>query len=190
MASVLGGLAAFVWGNVSWMVLPWHNWTIKNMTIEGEAAVSEALRAHAGADGVYTLPGYPMEEGGDAWDAWMERHRQGPIVLIQYRAEGAEPMTPAVMVTGLLISVIASAVIAVLLSMAGGSLNTWPRRMGFLALLGAFAALVSHGALWNWMYEPWDYALVMGLDIVATYLIAGSVVAAMVKPRGPDAEPA
>lgn len=31
---VLGALAMFIWGNISWMVLSWHEWNIKRLPEE------------------------------------------------------------------------------------------------------------------------------------------------------------
>ena len=51
---LLGGLAMFIWGTISWTVLPWRRTSFRTFTDEN--AVAQVLVANAPRRGVYVLP--------------------------------------------------------------------------------------------------------------------------------------
>lgn len=53
LGGLLGGLPLFVWGSISWMVLPWHLMTLEKF--KDEATVAQALSTNAGAVSVTDL---------------------------------------------------------------------------------------------------------------------------------------
>ena len=55
MGGFVGGVVLFVWGAVSWMVLPWHNMTLNTFTDEDK--VANVLIANAPVRGIYVYPG-------------------------------------------------------------------------------------------------------------------------------------
>lgn len=57
LGAVLGGLVAFGWSAVSWMVLPWHDTSMKSFA--DEAAVAQGLLDNAPSGGMFMLPGLP-----------------------------------------------------------------------------------------------------------------------------------
>ena len=57
IAAVLGAVIAYVWGVVSWMVLPWHSATMHNLP--NEKLVVEQLRNGGLESGVYQIPAMP-----------------------------------------------------------------------------------------------------------------------------------
>ncbi|MFN2383195.1 MAG: hypothetical protein ABR559_02915, partial [Gemmatimonadota bacterium] len=76
LAGLLGGLAVFVWGSVSWVVLPWHVATMHPIP-DGEA-VTEALAARVTEPGIYHFPG--RAESGQEEDAVAGRYERGPNI--------------------------------------------------------------------------------------------------------------
>ncbi|MEK6698785.1 MAG: hypothetical protein AABZ10_07060 [Nitrospirota bacterium] len=54
LPSILAGIVLFVWGFISWALLPWHM-TVANKFAD-EAAVSRVLKENAPQSGVYYLP--------------------------------------------------------------------------------------------------------------------------------------
>ena len=52
--ALIGGLVAFIWTNVSWMVLPWHMATISGLS--NEAPIAEFLKTYVTEIGLYILP--------------------------------------------------------------------------------------------------------------------------------------
>jgi hypothetical protein len=178
IAGLLGGLAVFVWGFISWAALPWHNATMPNLP--NEEAVVEALRNNIAATGVYQFPGMPANEADSK--AWAEKYQRGPFGVLIYTAQGTNPMSLKPFIGGLILNFITAMLVAYLLSLTGNNLAGFGQRLLFVALIGIFAALVSHISLWNWMFIPTGYSLVMAVDLVIAWVLAGLVIAWRIKP--------
>ena len=179
LSAVLGGLTLFVWGFLSWMILPFHTATMKDMP--NEQAIVEALRANLTEPGVYSYPGMADYEADEA--AWVAKHKQGPIVtMMVYHPDGMEPMQPMVFIKGLLIDMLAAGLSALMLSMIVSAVPLYGRRILMGTMLGVFAALVSHFTLWNYFMIPAGYTLAMSLDLVVGWTLAGAVIGKIIKP--------
>lgn len=188
LAGVLGALTVFVWGAISWMVLPWHPATVHNIP-DGEPVV-EMLRDRDLLTGVYHYPGELHDEDEPAAvtdadrSAWTDRYRRGPNVnLLVYSSEGSDPFAPATFARGFLLLLIAATLAAYLLSLAAPSLPAYGQRVLFVALLGVFSAVVSRFEDWNWLLFPTDYTLVMAMDLVVGWLLAGLVIGWQIRPE-------
>ncbi len=86
LAAILGGLAMFIWGAVSHMMLPTYNGALQKFTHED--AVTQAIIANAPTSGTYFLPNVqsvPLEASKEekkvAEDAVMEKSMKGPSVF-------------------------------------------------------------------------------------------------------------
>lgn len=188
LASILSGIILFVWGMLSWMVLPIHDGTLR--PLPDSQAVIDVLKKQNLEDGYYLYPAYPESPSGPGpeMDAMMQefekKHQAGPIFSVIYKAEGMPPMPPQMMIAGLLINMLSSFIAATLLSMAikNGARMTYFQRFRFVALIGVFAAIVSFLNLKNWMYYPTDFTRAMMLDLLLTWIIGGLVIAALIKP--------
>jgi hypothetical protein len=180
VAAVLGAFVMFIWGWISWAMLPWHNTTIPGLP--NEDVVMEALKANITASAVYQFPGMPDPHDTVAMRTWTEKYMRGPSGVLFYTAEGRNPMPMGQFVTGFLLSFVEAFLAAWLLSLAAGRLPGYGQRVGFIAVMGVLGALVSHIAAWNWMAFPTGYSLVMALDLVITSTLAGLVIAWRIKP--------
>jgi hypothetical protein len=87
---------------------------------------------------------------------------------------------------GLLIDFLAALLAAYIVSLSDRCRHYLPR-VGVVALLGVFAALVTHLAYWNWMTFPLDHTIAMAIDVVIGWIVAGLVIAAIVRPGRQDA---
>jgi hypothetical protein len=88
-----GGAVAWVWGAISWGVLPWHHATFLPFTDEDDAA--RVFLTLSPRSGVYGLPSPPRHRRSDspaaraaADRAAQQRMSQGPIVTAIVRREG------------------------------------------------------------------------------------------------------
>lgn len=182
LASLLAGAAVFVWGVVSWMVLPWHTATIRDLT-DGEPVV-EMLGDRLESSGVYHYPG--LGEEGDQ-EAIQERHRQGPnINLLVWSTEGSDPRSSWPFVGGFAMNIVAALLAASLLARAAVVLPRYRDRVLFVALLGGFAAVATRISDWNWGLLPLDFSLVMAIDLTIAWFVAGLVLAWRIPGRLPD----
>ncbi|MFG0330858.1 MAG: hypothetical protein ACF8PN_13290 [Phycisphaerales bacterium] len=140
---LIGAVIMFVWNFLSWVVIPWHNMTMS--FIENEEAVVEVMRSEMPERGFYFVPG--MSEGPNFdEDAWMERHRQGPIATIAYMPDGVEPMAPKVHAYGFLFYYISTLVGAWMLWMARNSIISFGGRVAFVSAIGIITGAFAHMA--------------------------------------------
>jgi hypothetical protein len=185
LAGVLGGVVAFMWGALSWSVLPFQTGKFRN--IPDEARVAEVLRGALPAAGVYHYPGYPAPGASAAEEAeWVRRYERGPVVpLLVYLPRGAGG-AGASYVRALLLDVAGATLLAALLALAADRLPSFGRRLAFVVGVAGFAALVSHVADWSWGVLPASYSVVMAADILAAWALGGAVLAWRIGPPGPS----
>lgn len=168
LLSAVAGMVLFVWGFVSWAVLPWHNMVANKFT--DEAAVSQVLKDNAPQAGVYYLPFSEQDHGPGQVGAFAN-------VLPQ----GTEMNMGRQMGIGLVTQIVSAFLVLALVSMTSG-LVYWGK-VGFFALAGLTIGFVSHAPYWNWFGFPAPYVGVTILDILTGWILAGLVVAKFVRGR-------
>ncbi len=162
LLSLVAGLVLFVWGFISWAVLPWHNMVANKFT--NEAAVSQVLKDNAPRTGVYYLPFSEKDHGPNQVGAFAN-------VLPQ----GAEMNMGRQMAIGVVIQIIGAFLVLMLLSQTSGL--TYLGKVGFFSLVGLTIGFVSHAPYWNWFGFPAPYVGVTILDILIGWTLAGLAVA-------------
>lgn len=162
LAVMLGGLVLFLWGFVSWAVLPWHENVAHKFS--DEAAVAQVLKANALEPGVYYLP-FAEED-----------HKPGETAaFVNVLPQGFDMNMGKLMGIGLLTQVIAAFLVVVLLRRTRG-LSYLGKAM-FIALVGLIIGFVSHAPYWNWFGFSTPYVIVIILDTVIGWTLAGLVIA-------------
>lgn len=162
LLSLVAGVMLFVWGFISWAVLPWHMMVANKFT--DEAAVSQALKANAPQAGVYYLPFSEKDHGPNQAGAFAN-------VLPQ----GTEMNMGRQMAIGLITQIVSAFLVLSLMSMTT-SLSYWSK-VGFFALAGLTIGFVSHAPYWNWFGFPASYVSITILDILIGWTLAGLTVA-------------
>lgn len=186
LGGLVGGVILFVWGILAWVVLPLHDASLRR--IADEDTVITALRSSMAAEGVYVFPAMPEQSAGmtaqqreAAMASWTEKYKRGPIGLIIYDPEGANPFMPSMMVVGFILDFLSALVAAWFLSRSTAVVSSYTARVAFCGMLGLFASLVTHLTYWNWMSFPRDYTTAMVLDAVVGWVLAGLGIGALVK---------
>jgi hypothetical protein len=162
LLSGLAGIVLFVWGFVSWALLPWHNLAANQFT--NEAAVSQVLKENAPQAGVYYLPFSEKDHGPGKVGAFANVLPQGTDMNLGRQ-----------MGIGLLTQIIAAFLVLVLLGQTK-DLTYWGK-VGFFALTGLIIGFVSHAPYWNWFGFPATYVGVTIADSVIGWTLAGFTVA-------------
>ncbi len=181
-AGVVGAVVYFVWGMLAWMAVPLHTPTIN--ALPAEQTIVDALKAQNLESGVYVTPfAENSADMSDPESAFMKRHTAGPIFSIYYQKEGAEPMNASVLVIGFVINLLAALLAACLLSSIGPCGRNYWCRVGFVAGLGIFVALVGHLSYWNWMHFPIGYTVAFMVDVTVGWSLAGLAIAAFIRPQ-------
>src|SRR5262245_37166494 len=158
-AGVAGGVALFVWGIVSWTVLPFHRAALR--ALPGEASLVEALREPETERGIYLVP-------------WQEKAKRGPRAVLVYDPDGPPPnrmFRP--MVLGLAASVLAGTLSAFVL--VESRVQGLAGRMLLVVGFGVFAWLLGPATEWIWVPYPAGHLAATLLDAVAGWSIAGAV---------------
>ncbi len=172
LGGVLGGLVMFLWGAVSWIVLPWHDITLNTFT--DEAAVADAVISNAPRDGVYVLP----DPGEAAAEKDAAAITAAPFLFVNVSRQGVDPQNPWLYIRSLLTQIIAATLITLLLVQTRG-LRFWCR-VGFVETIGILVAVLATLPMWNWWQFPARYTLVNFADLVIAAILAGLVIAKVV----------
>ncbi len=166
LAVVLSAVVLFVWGFVSWTILPWHNMVANRF--EDESAVSTVLKENATTAGIYYLP-FAQED-----------LKPGEVfALANVLPDGLDANMGRMMGVGLLGQAV-SALLVLLLLGNTSNLDYWGR-VRFVALAGVAIGFVSHFPYWNWFGFSTSYTLVIILDSLVAWLLAGLVMAKYVE---------
>ncbi len=182
--AVLGGLVVFLWGFVSWMVLPWHQMTMKKF--QDERDVADAIQENTLESGVYMLPNcFSYDKGmskGDMEKAKMETKemmQKGPIVYAIVKKEGMAPSMMGQFITGLIVNIVAAFFVTWLLSMTKAM--AYMKQVYFITGVAFTAGLMISLPGWVWMGIPASCTLVSMLDLLISWFLAGLVIAKMAK---------
>lgn len=184
-AGFAGAVIYFIWGMLAWMAIPLHTPTIHSLPTE--TAITDALKSQNLETGVYVSPfAADPADMGNPDSEFMKNHTTGPIFSIYYRKDGSAPMNAGVLVSGFLIDLLAAILAATLLSSIGACGRSFWCRVGFVAGLGAFTALVGHLSYWNWMHFPIGYTMAFVIDVIVGWALAGLAIAFLIQPNVVD----
>ncbi|HET9886713.1 MAG TPA: hypothetical protein VFR10_04310 [bacterium] len=182
IAAIAGGIALFVWGFLSHMVLQLGEAGIKTIPAATEDAVLSTLKGSLNEHGFYIFPGYDVK--GHPSDAemktWEEKYKSGPIGVLIYDPAGKAALSPRQLVTELFSNIVAAAIVVYILSLIPGG---FMQRVLVSVLLGFFSWMVLSVPYWNWYDFPSDFILAEGFDQILSWLLVGLVLAKMVRPR-------
>jgi hypothetical protein len=184
LAGVLGGIAMFAWSSIAHIVLPLGEIGVSE--IPNEAAVLSSMSSTLGtAHGFYLFPGTgtgpnaTRAEKQAAMRDYGKKLAANPSGILVYHPPGAAALTGRQLGTEFLTELIEALLAAILLAQT--RLASFGSRMGFIVGLGLAAAITTNIPYWNWYGFPASYtAAYMTIEFV-DYLVAGLVVAALVK---------
>lgn len=190
LGAVAGAVVLFCWGAAFWMGLADSFGGLRMLEPAQERAVIATLTEQVPETGVYYFPGMPTH-GKDLPDAeaerlndeWTARYEAGPLGVVQFTREGKGFMEPVVFVRGFGINLISTVLVAILVVLAGT--GGFLQRFAVVAIFGVAATVSVHLIEWNWMYTPTDYMLMAAVDTTVGWVLAGLVMAAIIKtPKG------
>ena len=166
LAVILSAVVLFVWGFISWAILPWHN-AVANKFAD-ESAVSAVLKENASSAGVYYLP-FAQED-----------LKPGALfAFVNVVPDGVDMNMGEMMGLGLLGQAVSAALVLLLLCRTSNL--DYQGRVRFVALAGVAIGFVSHFPYWNWFGFSTSYTLVIILDSLIAWLLAGLVMARFVE---------
>ncbi len=161
-AGIIGGVIAFIWGCISWGVLPWHKRTINRF--DGQEELAQVIMGAAKRDGIYVLekkgmcPSYKSCEGGT-------------FVFASVSSMGSSMNSPRALVIGFFTQVIAAFIAAWLF--VKSKIHDYWKGVWYIVVVALFAGVVIHIPYWNWWGFPFNYTLCGILDLALTWFLAG-----------------
>jgi len=188
---VLASLAMFAFGAVFWMT---PLTTSFFMTAADDETAGRRLKELFPATGTYYVPwtqadaSLPKEAGEQAFARQEALHKAGPIAMIHMRHEGAGIMEPKLLLTGFIHELISMTVAALLMGSLLAVLNSYVRRVGFMAVTGVLIAWFGPMSQPIWWFNPWPIHIVNALYTALAWLVAGLVLAAFIKPSATSAK--
>ena len=178
---IVGGITLFMWGFVSWVVLTWHFDTVRHDS--SVMAVVEDIEDNLQETGVYYFPPMTtMRPDETEMEAYTELHKNSPSGMIFYNAEHLDPMSPSRLFVGFLVDVGAALFATLLLIVALPSLPKYWGRVVYVAALGVFAIFAIRMVDGVFFNLPIRWTMNMILDTAISWMLAGLVLAAIVRP--------
>jgi hypothetical protein len=179
IAGLLGAIAMFVWTAIAHMATPLAQIGISKMS--DEPVVLEAMKRGVEAhSGLYLFPWVDPND-----PQMMEKEaaltKTNPSGLLIYHPPGRSTDMGPMLIKEFGKELAQSLLAAFLLSLT--VLSGYLARVGFVSLIGLFAVLGSDASYCIWYGFPRDYTMaVMTIELVGA-IVAGLVIAALVRPR-------
>ena len=172
-ASVLAGIAVFIWGFVSHALSPLGEAGLSSLP--NETPIVEVMRTHIPDKGLYFFPGAPAAGtlSEDQQRQWMDRIKAGPNGLLLFDPAGHEPLSVQQLITELVNDFLAALLLGILLGYT--RLSLWGC-VAFGAAVGLMAWLAISVAYWNWYQFPASYILAEGFGQVVAWALAALVI--------------
>jgi len=183
--AIYGGIIVFIWGMISWMLIPWHGMTMMKFTNEKE--VADIVHANTIEDGIYMLPNMcgakssclgSAQQGAAMTDA-KEALKSGPYMFSAISRGGMDPTNVAHYVGGIITQIVAALLIAWLMAHIKGQ-KYW-KKVWFATVAGLFAGIVGYIPSYNWMAFPLSFVGIGILDLLIGWFLAGLAMAKVVK---------
>ncbi len=182
LGAVVGGILAYLWLTISWVLLPWHEKTIKSF--KNERFVSWVFRENAPKKGVYLLPNFHQavdSDENDASDDQRERRMQGPFIFAAVTPQGLDFSSPWPHISTILAQIFSAGIVCYVLSLLQSTVRYFNRLM-LVILIALFAGMTSKVALWAWWGFTAKFIVVEIADILISWFFAGLVLVQMIKP--------
>lgn len=184
-AGLLGAVVLFVWGYVSWMVLPWHKTTMH--TFKDSTAVSQTIKANADVSGMYFLTNMEEKEKtatttGTSSNATATEKSSEPSMFASVRLEGSshDNMTQS-LVKCFITQLLAALLVSWLLLRTNGL--SYFKRVIFIVVFALAAGIIANVPNWNWFGFDTQYTLVEFADLLIGWFLAGLIMAKICKNR-------
>jgi hypothetical protein len=174
IAGLLGGLAFFIWGAVSHMMLPIAGLGMKLPSDQQATLAALASSTTQQGEGIYMYPSIAPEKWQDeaAVDAFVEANKGSSYAFVVYQPGGnpaLADMTPS-LIKQYVSDTLSAVLVAFVLALGAFSFG---KRIAIAMSLGLFSWLTISVPYWNWYSFPLDFTLGNLLEQVIGWTIAG-----------------
>jgi small-conductance mechanosensitive channel len=178
VSSLIGAIVAFAWMWLSWMVMPWHDNVLNKVT--DEAAVAQVLLSNAPKAGIYVVPSFIPDRSKSSEDIKKdmqqvhEKIEKGPFAFVAIQPQGVKGTMFLPMVLAFSLYFIVALIISMILSKIGQSFGC---RATSAVLISLLLGLFSNAPNYIWWHFASDYTVLMLIDTVVPWTIAGLLMA-------------
>lgn len=170
--ALVGGLIFFIWTNISWMAIGWHNSYISQSP--NEDSFAQAIQTEIQESGLYLIP---YHDGSDP-EAAMAKMEQGPFAYMMIHPNGKESNMGVFMIRSLIMNFLMAGLATwLLLQTTGLSLV---KRALFVGVVGLAGGAWPSFAFWNWWGFPMQYFIVHAMDTALGWTVTGFAIAKFV----------
>ena len=173
---LIGGVIAFIWMNISWMVLPWHMMTIN--TVPDETQIVQSIQADVPESGLYILP-WTDDHSEENMEVFNQRMESGPFVYMVVHPNGMKVNMGTMMLYGFLYNVVIAFMLTYLLTKTTGL--SYIQKVGFIKMVAVTGALVVVVPNLIWWHFPIGFTVVTVIDTAFTWGFAGLAIGKIVK---------
>lgn len=171
---LLATMAMFAWGAIFWMS-PWP-YSALEQTLDDDS-IGESLWENFLKSGTYIIPGIYNDEVTHA-----RLHNRGPIATIHIQRKGRAVMDGTVFIFGFLHRIGTVILIALLMKIALPALQSYWKRLGFVAMAGVAAAFFTNVGNPVWWYHPWKWYFFIATYDITAWAVVGLVLAKFIRP--------
>ena len=179
IGGIIAGFIMFFWSFLAHMFLPVGYMGIS--ATQGEDAVLAALKANAGGDGLYLMPGYAMfqakDRSGDekqkAMQVDQEKGKTAGFALIVYHPEGDEGISGKRLGLQFFSQVIVCWIFSFALWAGMPRIRSFGMRVWLVSIMGLLPFVGSDFPSWNWYGFPGAYMVGKLMDYWVGAILAG-----------------
>lgn len=178
LGSLGGSLILFIWGFLSWELLPVHFETFKHSSAQD--AILQSFTDANLESGTYMVP-MPDNSKGDFYDEtyiaekkkFHETMAGRSFATVAYRKEGVhdDPMT---MIRGYLLELLSVFCVSLILGAGATQLTSFFNRWWMVMLIAIVINMQSFMMDWNWMATSWHYVKGFVFDIFISWGLCGA----------------
>lgn len=170
ITTIVGTLIFFVWYAISWMALPFHSSSLKN--IPEHAIDLETLKTALPGDGIYHYPGYPETSDAETVSTIEKQLEKGPRVALMVYKEGSSSLfDPQQFIWGLFINL--GTVLLLYYVVSGFARRTTKTMVAACLFIGLIIGFVSDLSLMNWYFYPIDFTMANIIDRIVPFVLLG-----------------
>jgi hypothetical protein len=185
VGGVVAGVVIFFWGFVSHMLLPLGEMGLQSIPNEGD--LTAAMKKDVRESGLYFVPGRDMSksQSQEEMDAHAAKIAKGPYGFMVIYPNGRDVSMGKLMPIELGTNIACALLAAILVSLVRPGFVV---RVASVTLVGILASIMTLVPYWNWYGFPTDFTLAQIVEHTAGWLLAGLVLASIVRPT-PKAKP-
>jgi hypothetical protein len=179
VGGVVAGVVIFFWGFVSHMLLPLGEMGLQS--IPNEDDLTAAIKKDVRESGLYFVPGRDMSksQSQEEMDAHAAKIAKGPFGFMVIYPNGRDVSLSKRLPIELGTNIVCALLAAILVTLVRPGFVV---RVASVTLVGILASIMTLVPYWNWYGFPTDFTLAQFVEHTAGWLLAGLVLALIVRP--------